>query len=80
MKKPPQTMQQLKTTQKRRIAEWLYAAILKSMAETGAKPDEAAMLQLATGVTKAEETTGMHVSACVGLSGLAFVTHLHRGA
>ena len=50
MKKPPKTMQQLKATQKRRIAEWLYAAILKSMAETGAKPDEAAMLQLVTGV------------------------------
>ena len=50
MKKPPKTMQQLKVTQKRRIAEWLYAAILKSMAETGAKPDEAAILQLATGV------------------------------
>ena len=50
MKKPSKTMQQLKATQKRRIAEWLYAAILKSMAETGAKPDEAAMLQLATGV------------------------------
>ena len=50
MKKPPKTMQQLKATQKRRIAEWLYAAILKSMAETGAKPDEAAILQLATGV------------------------------
>ena len=50
MKKPPKAMQQLKATQKGRIVEWLYAAILNSMAETGAKPGEAAMLQLATGV------------------------------